>query len=660
MKDAKTQREQLKQIVESFVRFDILSGTQHMLSLVDDLKDEALKTEMLQLQMSYRILLHRIETEHVSAEERNNLMLGMKRRGLQLHGKLLRAKFLLHENTVFAKTFHNVDSRDWKTLWREAIDMDERTKLQDEIFDFLWTCPHWKEADRLWWQDFVEHQNELVLRHWLGAITQSLWMFWDEQKVFLLTHFTHSSHDNVRAQAVLGCIIVIRCYPDYYVPSFEHPSPYTEMVHFHDDVVLFQREFIRMKESEKVEAAETEAMEKVVEKESKEEKMERELKLIKQFNQRKIHHRLDLSFSKRYLLHICTFLTKTSHWWAPFDESRSEVVKACYDEQGNVRQEYELLIEASHECDLQHYLSCFMLSGNNVRLEIQGDVPEDFLDHVDRTPLPIHKRLIHNLYRINYQSPSHKYMKDIFDTVSFLENPYLKSVFTDEDVTQTTIAMCEIELSEVRKEHLEEVVKHNGLSVELAQTLAQCCILQQEDYATALAYLEKADLLSEANALQLRNMAFCAHKMRKYDREVDYLKRLRHVEPDNITPLLTLANLYYQQKKFKEAAPALQELTYRLPEEIRAWGQLVFTYIFLEQYDEAKKNVLRVEQDFPSHPLAYFISGCYALATGVWHEAIDYFRKMSKSDFDQNFHLLDELPISLVDKEIIYDSILRQ
>lgn len=661
MKDIKTEREQLSQIVDSLVSYDVLSACQHMQSLVSSANDEDLLLSLQELEEDYRAILLLASTDGISTPERSQRIDELKQRGFLLHSRLSRSLMLTHEKTVYTSTYLQLQPKDWKKLWRETIDMDERTQLQDEIFDYIWTSPLWSEADRLWWQEFMEHQNELVLQHWLGALIQSLWMFWDVEKMYLLAHFAHSNHENVRALSVLGNIVVVNTYSDYYSSTFLTPNSYIDLSSNHDEVLTFQYEFMRMKACELMEEAETKDMDFDIPGESSEQKMKRMLAIAQRFNRLRIKHELDHSFSKRHLLHISAFLKRTAHWWAPFDESRSEVAKACYDTNGDVRQEYQLLIEGSHECDLQHYLSCFMLSGNNIRMEISGEMPEDFLERMDRTPLPLHKRLVHNLYRINYQSPCHQFQKDLFKNVSFVDNSYLRPVFTDKDVCQVQKFAADLELKgQLNIQLLEDVVARLGLSADLAQVLAHCYILEKQDFAKALSYLEQADLLCEADSLLLRNMVFCAHRLEKFDREITLLKRLRQLDANDMMAIQNLANLYYQLKRYEEAIPVLQEFTYRYPDYMGGWMQLLFSSIQLNRMDDTQKSFARMFQRFPTHPLTFFMAGSLALMKDDWNAAIAHFRRMSDKEFDAHFLMLDDLPISQMDKELIYDCVMRQ
>lgn len=661
MKDIKTEREQLRQIADSLTCHDVLSAVQHMQALAKSVAgDEALNGLLFQLEEDYRKLLLRVSTKNVSSEERAYQIDELKCRGFMLHSRLSRDLLLMHENTLYASTFLQCIPREWKTLWRDTMDIDERSQLQDDIFDAIWTSSQWTKQERLWWQDFMDHQNELVLQHWLGAVIQSLWMFWDVEKMYLLAYFLHSNNKNVQELALLGNIVVLSVYPNYYSATFESPNPYNDLVDFHEDICLFQLEFMRMKACERIEAEETEKLEQKVLNENDEQRVKRLMMLGQGFNRLRLKHGLDLSFSKRHLLHICTFLKRPAHWWTPFDESRSEVAKACYDANGEVRQAYQLLIEGCHECDLQHYLSCFMLAGENIRMEIQGEVPEDFIERIDRTPLPVHKRLVQNLYRINYQSPVHQFLKDIFKSVSFMENRYLRRTFHDEEICQIHSLASDLMLGELMDtKALEELASRNGLSAELSSMIAESYINHQ-DFAKALAYLEKADLLSETNEALLFKMASCAHQLSKYDYEIDLLKRWHELAPDNMLPMQHLANLYYQLKRFEASKSLLQEFTYRYPQTLGAWLKLIFTDLQLCDYLDAQKNVARMFQCFPTDTLTFFMAGCLAFMKDDWSGAIAHFRRVGEKDFAEHFKLLNDLPISAVDKELIYDCVMRQ
>lgn len=659
MIDFKTEREQLQQVLQALTNHQLLDGMKHLQALTMTTADTALQTKADSLMDAYTAALQQLTSGEISMDawtaEETRLVPLM----LEAHSHLSRTLMLGHETCVFTKTVHNLQHQDWKTEWRNTIDEDERFLLQDNIFDAIWTSPTWSDTDCLWWYDFTFHQNELVQQHWLGAVIASLWMFWDANKLHFITMFLTSGFDSVRLLATLGFTITAQSYPDtlrYYPTLIPEDNPT-----LHAEIQLLQREFILMQETIMLEEEESKALDQLgCQSPTDESKLSALVAIHKRFAQQHIAHGLDQSFGKRAMLHLAPFLHRQAHWWAPFDEARSEVSNACYDAEGQIRTGYQLLIQANHECDLQHYLSCMLISSPNIRMEIHGDMPEDFLDRLDHTPLPVHKRHVHNLYRIATQSPAHQFLTPIFTNHLFVHNPILQRYFTSTEVIQHADYILSLSLPVTVLSHLLSIMTAEGLSAPLARLIARAYQNENQDFLKALNYYQQADLLDPADEATLRRMALCAHASNKMEVELDLLTRLKALNSDSTACVIGLASILYKQKKYAEARTHLFQVIFQRPDTLSAWAQLALSELHMGDMQQAEKHIAELWQRFPHEPLTHICAALLHLLSEDMSQAIRVLTPLELKHYPTLTSILQEFAIPSIQQQALIDSLTLQ
>lgn len=652
--------EQLRQIHDALERRNLSDALKHMISMATTYHGDTLIDEIEDILRNYNSVLNYLRESHnVVQLDIQDVQSAILQRCVRAWSKLSRHLLLCDEKSIYTQVQMNTTIRSWKELWSSTLEGDERYVVQDQIFNYLWTSSSWDTHDTACWYEFISRQNALVAQHWIGGITQSLWQFWDDQKVLLLKMLADSIYPEVSMQASVGYIVAAQTHPSLFC-LFPQTLIHEEDHALTKNICTLQAEFVRMKESSKLAEEESNDPELNVSDFGgvEQEQMERIINAQQRYQHIRMERGLDMSFSKRVILRMCPFLKNTqSHWWAPFDEGRNEAMQACYDKNGNVRDLYRIIVEGSHECDLQLHMNCHMLASNNVRVEVRGEVPEDLVEHIDRTPLALEKRVVHNLYRIAELSPAHQLLQPIFKEVFFANNPVLLPCFTAEEILVHANHIIEVELDENVITPLEQVMYDDGMSANLAVLLAAAYSGENPNYAKALHFLRQADLLQEANADILKRMAFCCNRLGKQNEEFDCLQRLVKIEPDSVTVNTGLSHILYQRGEYEQAKKYLFKLCYEHPDFIPARAQLILSEMHLYQWEQARKHLDQLCEEYPQDQMALTTAGIYHLLQHDYSQAITYFRKVDTDTFKKCIGVLHEFGFDPIKVNLLIDAL---
>ncbi|MCF0195651.1 MAG: hypothetical protein HUK03_00100 [Bacteroidaceae bacterium] len=611
--------------------------------------DFPLLNELREVEAVYDNLLSSLsQTTDTSKSDYSKQQKELIQRALRLWSKTSRQLLLNDEKSRYARQHSATDAETLVQQWQQTTDNDERFALQDTIFDTIWTSSLWDAQTTAFWYDFLCCQNALVQQHLVGAITLSLWQFWDDEKVLLLKLLAASDVPEMALQAAAGYIVVAQIYEDV-MKHFPDTLLNNTDKTLKENIRLLQPEFIGMIDSEILEKEENAEVERFEEEHTKEEMNETEKNLqlfaaiTHKYVQIRMERGLDMSFSKRLMLNMFPFFSKsTSHWWAPFDEARAEVTNACYKKDGTMSLQYQMLVQASHECDLHLYANCNILSSQKVRVEVNGELPKDIAERLDRTPLALHKRVVFNLYRINKLIPIHQYLQNVFSRVLFASNTVLAECFNTQEVVKHAGRLLAIGSKENTLDVLLRHAERDGLTSPLARQIARAYAIIEKDYAKALSYHWQADLLQASTADELREMALCCNKTGRHNEEMTYLQRILAMEPDSMACISGLAHLHYKQGDYEKSKEYLFKLCYEHPDVPPIWGQLILAELHLAHMEQAEKHLKKMLEEHVDSPITHIAAGCYYFLNKNISKTLQHVKRLSAEEQLTFQHTLKE------------------
>ena len=375
MIDAKTLRLIIQNGLQAFAQGRILDGIAALKSLLPYCTNETvICADAESLEKNYHYMLSFLRGGGDDGK-RSEVQTKIQRNGIHLIEQTGR-KIRLHLNDDrYSEAFHRLQSAYGEPMsvlfekWDSLLTPEERSDIQDDLFDLLWTSGFWTPQDLAFWYDFITEQHDMVQQHLTGALFLSLWEHYDGEKMQLLCLLAESECRRTHITAVAYLLLLRLRHKE--VTSQMPPLPECCLSRKKRLVADTCYEMLLMLLSEKDMKQELEEAERLSQEilSSKDSLNASNIKAIVTLKARYMRNRLqrglDPNLAKAPLLHSCEYLHRIAHWFLPFDKNHPLFQSVMIDEKGNEKQQLSTLVDFILDCDVDKlamlYLAFFLL-----------------------------------------------------------------------------------------------------------------------------------------------------------------------------------------------------------------------------------------------------------------------------------------------------------
>ena len=214
MIDAKTLRLITQNGLQAFAQGRILDGIAALKSLLPYCTNEAvICADAESLEKNYHYMLSFLRGGG-DDEKRNEVQTKIQRSGISLIEQTGR-KIRLHLNDDrYSEAFNRLQSTYSEPMsilfekWDSLLTPEERSDIQDDLFDLLWTSGFWTPQDLAFWYGFITEQHDMVQQHLTGALFLSIWEHYDGEKMQLLCLMAESECRRTHITAVAYLLLL--------------------------------------------------------------------------------------------------------------------------------------------------------------------------------------------------------------------------------------------------------------------------------------------------------------------------------------------------------------------------------------------------------------------------------------------------------------------
>lgn len=675
---------------------------QYMLDGIKDPKREQVYNHLLIQTYMFADMI----CENLSVKHSSSLYFSKKR---TLNGR----------NTNITEIFSNLDHAISDLSLSELIPKNESTiSLRKNVesqstllFDLIWTNFPANHNDYATLRDALQPHRlpSALAAHIVSAITLNIIQNFDSEKVDILID-AYCCHENeeVQIRALCGILIAILQYQTR-LPLFDKlRSRITILLdndRFTTDMrnIIFQ--FIRSRDTEKISRKMTEElipkMMKIspdLYKKIKEDDAFSDIESlefnpewqeileqsgiadnIKELNDLQMEG-ADVFMSTFAHLKGFDFFNTFANWFLPFMPTHSAVTQAVGDEEWS-KQFTQILYTSGGMCNSDKYSFCLSLSqvpenqrrmmaqqfdSQNAHLqeETQGDIHRKNHEREN-----ISNRYIQDLYRFIKLHPQRRDFVDFFATPieKILQIDTFTTITHDEKLLKTLGEYLFKNSCYDDASYIFTMLSHNNfVDSELYQKIGYCHQSKGE-YATALEYYLKADLIKPNNVWTLRRIATCYRNMKKTENAIDYFLKADNLAPDNVSVNLNIGHCYLELKQYDTALKYYFKVDYLDARSTKARRPLAWCSFMAGKTEQAWRYYEKILSDKPSYS-DFLNSGHVALAMGNMKESITLYRKSIQADnnsienftrdYEQDLEVLVNAGISSQELSIVYDQVI--
>lgn len=578
MLDKRTFQQLTTTIEDNLIEGHLYSALSLMSTLLDTVKSPGLKREINSVQADYDRLLHYM-AEGVDDPQRASLH---HRFIIKVHRVLQNLRRTYHVMTgddVFALT-----SVAQKASWKEQYDQlvtktappltfDE----QDTLFILIWVSPQLNANEERQLRLHLLTADTKRQCYIISALTLALIQYFDAAKLRLLTEYSATDNDRVRAWAMTGivvtCLIHHRAIIPYSTLCENLRNKVLRTPYAVEALVRLQHQFSLYQDNEqlrkKIEEDLLPALLKAAKERARlgfsedEEGSPDELKLNpdtrKKIDEsarqmfRMFQEGVDINLHTFTALKGFPFFRHIGHWLAPFDRSRPEVTDLPFIDKMRLCDSdiysISLLANKMPADKLQELNQAIQNNDEDDNGEQETRSKEEKLPGID----PI-QNTVQCLYRLLRRSPWTSLWPDIFTSVPFIDNPLLSPILRESTPYLQNIAgiMLRNGHYELAERHLHLFAQRAGSTAPLLFQLG-LCNEQTRQYAKAVRYFQEALALEPHNAKTHYRLQYCYGKLARYEQQLDSLLFLEKHYPNDPHILTETGLCLIQLQRWEEA-----------------------------------------------------------------------------------------------------------
>lgn len=539
---------------------------------------------------------------------------------------------------------------DKEELNRKLLELNRHHEnTLDELFDKIWTSPHWKEEEYKAATSILESvmlpPNDLAVM--VTAVTLNLLRLFDPNKFrFLVNAYFNHSDVNVTERALVGIALItyyqekrLSMYPDL-TAIF---SLYSEDEKFIQRLCDVQQLLLLSRETEKIDKKMREEIlpqmmrntrmmdpeQKIFDIEDLEDMEETNPEWNKNLDQMKDNiveiGQLQMEGADTYMstfsqLKGYAFFRQAAHWFYVFDRHNTAVSQVFRNKENETPDKpsfIEVLLTSTMFCNSDKYSMCLTLTNLpesqreilGMQMIDSGEANESLKQLEEdaknaRNPIVVCRQYLQDLYRFFKLWAYRSEQKDLFkDKLDLWNCAAIKPLLTRD------AQLARIASHLFNKEYYEEAAQVYGM-------LSQA----------------KAD-----DAEVWQKLGFSLQKLKKYPEAIKALKQADMLKPDNLWTVKHLAQCYRRTRQYEEALGCFQQVEAMQPENLKLLMQIGQILVSLSRYDKALAYFFKVEYLEKSPANAQRAIGWCYFMTGKHEEAIRFYEKLTATDDAQTF-----------------------
>lgn len=587
MIDAKTLRLIIQNGLQAFAQGRILDGIAALKSLLPYCTNETvICADAESLEKNYHYMLSFLRGGWDDGK-RSGVQTKIQRNGIHLIEQTGR-KIRLHLNDDrYSEAFHRLHSAYGEPMsvlfekWDSLLTPEERSDIQDDLFDLLWTSGFWTPQDLAFWYDFITEQHDMVQQHLTGALFLSLWEHYDGEKMQLLCLLTESECRRTHITAVAYLLLLRLRHKE--VISQMPPLPECCLSRKKRLVADTCYEMLLMLLSEKDMKQELEEAERLSQEilSSKDSLNASNIKAIVTLKARYMRNRLqrglDPNLAKAPLLHSCEYLRRIAHWFLPFDKNHPLFQSVMIDEKGNEKQKLSTLVDFILDCDVDKLAMLYLVSNDKDFSKAALQLDNQEFPDLENATIPEYslRFVMQDLFRFFVHSPlSSQLINPFREKLTLFDFPELANLISANE----SVACCEllIELGLPRQAiaALNGVIEREGASASILLMKGQA-LSNTKQLADAISCARSAELLEPENTDILGFLAQCYGLQGRHEEVLEYLQKLAELMPEDkgVRKLIPLTMNKVGRKE--EALKLLFKLDYESTENDEDYDEIL-------------------------------------------------------------------------------------
>ena len=513
-------------------------------------------------------------------------------------------------------------------------DMRIHESALKDLFTLTWTNSKWTHADRDIAYKYLS--SELIsakdLSLLVSAVTLSLTICFDIEKVFWLMEAFYHKDPIVRARAQVGFVMIVCEQPDR---TILYPGINTrlsmiqeEKPDFTSDMNAVIMQLIRSQATERIsktmqEEIVPEVMKNIQQKtqhpslDENEEmdmnpdwlfdlgpKLNNKMSKIAELQQEGGDINM-VSFSR---LKSFTFFNEIHNWFLPFDTMHSEVIKTLgIHPEGENKLQMNFL-QMGMFCDSDNYsmimvmqqmppdkrkLAFSRLKNEQVEEMMQEANIENYTMRTSSLEV-IRRFYIQDLYRFYKLSPFKTNFVNIFDQYLYLNDmePLRPLLHRPEFIRKVADVCFKTENYTEAFQAYEDLDQMQVADSDVYQRMGYCCEIKMgKTHAldSAIDYYEKALIIKPGNKWTLKRLATCYRNIGQANKELACYLELVQLEPANLNFIYKLARVLMEQEKYEEALQHFYQLDLTKEDNLKAWRGIAWCSFALGKLEQARK-----------------------------------------------------------------------
>ena len=587
MIDAKTLRLIIQNGLQAFAQGRILDGIAALKSLLPYCTNETvICADAESLEKNYHYMLSFLRGGGDDGK-RSEVQTKIQRNGIHLIEQTGR-KIRLHLNDDrYSEAFHRLQSAYGEPMsvlfekWDRLLTPEERSDIQDDLFDLLWTSGFWTPQDLAFWYDFITEQHDMVQQHLTGALFLSLWEHYDGEKMQLLCLLAESECRRTHITAVAYLLLLRLRHKE--VISQMPPLPECCLSRKKRLVADTCYEMLLMLLSEKDMKQELEEAERLSQEilSSKDSLNASNIKAIVTLKARYMRNRLqrglDPNLAKAPLLHSCEYLRRIAHWFLPFDKNHPLFQSVMIDEKGNEKQKLSTLVDFILDCDVDKLAMLYLVSNDKDFSKAALQLDNQEFPDLENATIPEYslRFVMQDLFRFFVHSPlSSQLINPFREKLTLFDFPELANLISANE----SIACCELLIELGRPKQaiaaLNGVIEREGASASILLMKGQA-LSNTKQLADAISCARSAELLEPENTDILGFLAQCYGLQGRHEEVLEYLQKLAELMPEDkrVRKLIPLTMNKVGRKE--EALKLLFKLDYESTENDEDYDEIL-------------------------------------------------------------------------------------
>lgn len=550
--------------------------------------------------------------------------------------------------------------------------------ITDELFTKIWMPVVWSKEDYQSVTEMIDSDDidDNVKAVIIAAVGLSLIGLMDPYKTRLLIHSYIGGFSSVVSQRALTCLIISLLYTEGQIEeSYDELNQEFKALSlnpdFADDIQRIIKQLILSLDTEEIDKKMRDeiipsimkssyfkkSVEDIIELKSDEftEKNPQWQSLkdnIKELDNLRMEG-ADTNMGAFSQLKRYQFFNNPAHWFYPYSTDTPEIYELM-SKPGN--EDYKAILEAIMEfpdmCNSDRYSLCltlkdmaqFPMDGLKEGLTAQYNMMKEKLaelgDNNKMEKETVSRHFIQDYYRFCKLWASKEDKKDIFTDKLTVWKPKLIYNTLEESGHLKSIAdylFSKDYISEAL-EIYRHTVETNPNDVESLQKIGYAYI-KSHDYELAVDALDKANMLEPDNEWTLKNLAVCYKKTGNAETALKYLKEAETLNPDDIKLCNQTGITLIQLERFDEAIKQMYKVEYFSSKKNPARRAIAWCYFMSDKLDEASEMLGKIIETDDVRTDDYINLGHIYLLKSDIPKAIEYYKKSSNLSGDkESFH----------------------